>query len=96
MLISEISYSNGRHSYSFPRVTAMLGDGKTPYDIASDGDKDSLGACSVCLRIFVVGQEDSLITVKASLRRTNVATKLRLTYIKDTYVDLKLQYKACT
>lgn len=45
---------------------------------------------------FVVRQEDSLITVKASLRRTNVATKLRLTYIKDTYVDLKLQYKACT
>ena len=52
MLIGEISYSNGRHSYSFPRVTAMLGDGKTPYDTASDGDKDSLGACSVCLHIF--------------------------------------------
>lgn len=40
-------YANARHPYSFPRVTAMLGDGKTPYDHDNDGEAHSLGACSV-------------------------------------------------
>lgn len=41
------SYSNGKHSYAFPRVMAMLGDGKTKYDQANDGDVNSIAACSV-------------------------------------------------
>ena len=40
-------YANSRHPYSFPRITAMLGDGKTPYDNDNDGENHSLGACSV-------------------------------------------------
>jgi len=70
------TYANSRHSYSFPRVTSMLGDGSTSYDQGNDGEANSLGACS------------------ANYRRTNVATKIRITYIKDTSVDVKIQHKA--
>jgi len=54
----------------------MLGDGKTAYDQAHDGDNTSIGACS------------------ANYRRTNVATKLKMTYIKDTYLNVQVMYKA--
>jgi len=70
------TYANSRHSYSFPRVVAMNGDGKTSYDHDHDGDANSIGACS------------------ANFRRTNVATKLKLTYIQHNFLDVKIQYKA--
>ena len=40
-------YSNARHDYAFPRVVAILGDGKTKYDFGNDGDEQAIGACSV-------------------------------------------------
>ncbi|OBZ69761.1 hypothetical protein A0H81_10231 [Grifola frondosa] len=67
------TYANSRHPFSFPRITAMVGDGKTSYDQAHDGDANSLGACS------------------ANYRRTNVATKIKITYLREQY----LNYKAC-
>ncbi|KAG6853518.1 hypothetical protein C0991_003648 [Blastosporella zonata] len=70
------TYANGRHSYSFPHITAMLGDGKTPYDSGTDGDTNSIGGCS------------------ANFRRTNVATKLKITHLHDKLLDVKLQHKA--
>ncbi|KAG6816593.1 hypothetical protein H0H87_004819 [Tephrocybe sp. NHM501043] len=70
------TYANGRHSYSFPHITAMLGDGKTAYDKDTDGDTNSIGSCS------------------ANFRRTNVATKLKITYVKNNFLDVKLQHKA--
>ncbi|THH17132.1 hypothetical protein EUX98_g9185 [Antrodiella citrinella] len=70
------TYANARHSYAFPRVVGMKGDGKTAYDMDHDGDANSIGACS------------------ANYRRTNVATKLKVTYIKESYLDVKIQYKA--
>lgn len=70
------TYANSRHTYSFPRVVAMLGDGKTKYDQANDGEANKIGACS------------------ANYRKTNVATKIKFTYIKDTYLNVQLQYKA--
>ena len=70
-------YANSRHTYSFPRVVGMLGDGKTSYDQANDGEGTHIGACS------------------ANYRRTNVATKAKITYIKDAYLNLQMQYKAC-
>ncbi|KAG6335826.1 hypothetical protein ID866_3262 [Astraeus odoratus] len=70
------TYANSRHPYGFPRIMAMMGDGKTEYDQAHDGDANSLGSCS------------------AMFRRTNAATKLKITYVKDTYLDVKVQYKA--
>ncbi|KAF9463599.1 ERGIC53, mannose lectin, ER-golgi intermediate compartment [Collybia nuda] len=70
------TYANGRHSYSFPRINAMLGDGKTSYDVGNDGEEQSIAGCS------------------ANYRRTNVATKLKITYVKDNFLDAKIQYKA--
>lgn len=49
----------------------MLGDGKTKYDQANDGEANKIGACS------------------ANFRRTNVATKIKITYIKDTYLNVR-------
>ncbi|TFY81362.1 hypothetical protein EWM64_g2654 [Hericium alpestre] len=69
------TYANARHGYAFPRITAMLGDGKTEYDLNGDGDATSIGACS------------------ANIRRTSVTTKLKVTYVKDTVLDVKLQYR---
>ncbi|KAG9084214.1 hypothetical protein FS749_005400, partial [Ceratobasidium sp. UAMH 11750] len=69
------TYANSRHSYAFPRIMAMLGDGKTSYDVGSDGAKTELAACS------------------ANVRKTDIATKLRLTYFKGEYLNVALQYK---
>ncbi|KAG9044041.1 hypothetical protein FS837_008856 [Tulasnella sp. UAMH 9824] len=44
------TYANARHSYSFPRIMAMIGDGRTSYDLGSDGEKNSAGACSASVR----------------------------------------------
>jgi mannose-binding lectin 2 len=70
------TFANSRHSYSFPRIMAIKGDGQTKYDVAHDGDSQALGSCS------------------ANVRRTNVATKLKVTYLKDEYMDVSIQYKA--
>jgi len=70
------TYSNAHHEYSFPRIVAILGDGKTKYNYGNDGDQQAIGACS------------------ANFRRTNVATKLKLSHVKDGFLDVKIQYKA--
>ncbi|KDQ13940.1 hypothetical protein BOTBODRAFT_33062 [Botryobasidium botryosum FD-172 SS1] len=44
------TFANSRHSYSFPRVMAMLGDGKTHYEVSDDGDATSIGGCSAQVR----------------------------------------------
>ncbi|KAF9509767.1 hypothetical protein BS47DRAFT_1487814 [Hydnum rufescens UP504] len=68
-------FPNERHSYSFPRVMAMIGDGKTPYDQARDGEPTSAGACS------------------ANMRGQDIATKIRITYIKGHFLDVKVHYR---
>jgi len=70
------TYGNSRHSYSFPRIVGILGDGKTKYDYGNDGDRQAIGGCS------------------ANFRDTNVATKLKITFVKDNFLDVKIQYKA--
>lgn len=74
----------------------MLGDGQTSYDHDKDGDDTQIGACSVSILYMHVGGGQSDAVRKANFRKTNVATKLKLTYIKDDYLDVKIQYKACT
>ncbi|KAJ3113323.1 hypothetical protein HDU96_003534 [Phlyctochytrium bullatum] len=44
------TYSNGKHRFSFPYVTAMLGDGKTSYDLGSDGKNNEFAGCSTDFR----------------------------------------------
>ena len=39
--------ANSRHAYSFPRIYAILNDGKKAYDGGKDGQGQEIGACSV-------------------------------------------------
>ena len=66
------TYANTRHSYSFPRIIGMMGDGHIMYDQANDGEATQIGSCSV------------------NVRRTNVATKLKVTYIRDGYLKVSV------
>ncbi|KIM30477.1 hypothetical protein M408DRAFT_328060 [Serendipita vermifera MAFF 305830] len=69
------TYANSHHTYAFPRVMAMLGDGKTEYDLGNDGKANSIAACS------------------AKVRRTDITTKLRMTYFRDDFFQVQVQYK---
>ncbi|KAI0795141.1 legume-like lectin [Abortiporus biennis] len=40
------------------------------------------------------GDSQALAACSANFRRTNVATKMKITYIKGAYLNLKVQYKA--
>jgi len=40
------------------------------------------------------GDGQAIGACSANFRRTNVATKLKLTYVKDNFLDVKIQYKA--
>lgn len=40
------------------------------------------------------GDATSIGGCSANFRRTNVATKLKITYVKDVFLDVKVQYKA--
>ncbi|PVG02551.1 hypothetical protein CPB86DRAFT_751326 [Serendipita vermifera] len=44
------TYANSHHTYAFPRVMAMLGDGYTEYDLGNDGKANSIAACSAKIR----------------------------------------------
>ncbi|KAF9347630.1 hypothetical protein BGX26_000897 [Mortierella sp. AD094] len=39
------TYANSRQSHTFPFVMAMIGDGRTSYDNANDGQSNNLGSC---------------------------------------------------
>ena len=41
------TYQNGRPGTTFPYVMAMLGDGRTSYDVEHDGKANEVGGCSV-------------------------------------------------
>ncbi len=67
----------------------MMGDGKTSYDHDDDGDKNALAACSVSNFLCLIYKFDLKMDLKANFRRTNVATKVKLTYIKDTSLEVR-------
>lgn len=46
ILLHGNSYANSKHAYTFPRVSAMLGDGKTSYDHDRDNEGNEIGGCS--------------------------------------------------
>lgn len=39
--------ANSRHAFSFPRIYAIMNDGKMSYDVGKDGQGQEIGACSV-------------------------------------------------
>ncbi|KAF9910627.1 hypothetical protein BX616_010823 [Lobosporangium transversale] len=44
------TYANSRQAHSFPFVMAMVGDGRTSYDNANDGQPNNVGSCEVDFR----------------------------------------------
>ncbi|KAF9542654.1 hypothetical protein EC957_001788 [Mortierella hygrophila] len=48
------TYANSRQSHSFPYIMAMMGDGKTSYDNANDGESNKLGGCESDFRESLV------------------------------------------
>ncbi|KAJ1799412.1 hypothetical protein LPJ59_001844 [Coemansia sp. RSA 2399] len=44
------TYPNGKHDFSTPFVMGMIGDGKTAYDGAHDGDANRQGMCEAYFR----------------------------------------------
>jgi len=86
-------YANARHAYSFPRISGFLFDGSSTYDFGNDGDGQAAGACTVGCFLATIRYSDWLR--QANVRRTNMATKLKVTYIKGEYLDVKVQYRAC-
>jgi hypothetical protein len=53
-------------------------------------------AFSVHLIFFLFfPQARAQLLLQANVRRTNVATKLKVTYVKGEILDVKMQYKAC-
>ncbi|ORX99778.1 hypothetical protein K493DRAFT_313074 [Basidiobolus meristosporus CBS 931.73] len=69
------TYANSKHSYSFPYVSAMIGDGKTSYDVGKDGEPTQAGGC------------------EADFRGRPFPTKAKVSYVKDQYLEVKLQYQ---
>lgn len=44
------TYANTHHRFSFPRINAMIGDGKTSYDVGNDGVTTEIGGCEADFR----------------------------------------------
>lgn len=70
----------------------MMGDGKTQYDLAGDNAKTEVGACSVCLQC-TRAVENPLTVMQENFRRRDVATKARITYVKNHGLQLQLHHK---
>lgn len=58
------TYANSRHGYSFPRITAMMGDGRTPADLEGDNAANELAACSKNFRRRSVATKARLTYIK--------------------------------
>lgn len=58
------TYANSRHGYSFPRITAMVGDGRTAADMEGDNARNELAACSKNFRRRSVATKARLTYVK--------------------------------
>jgi len=74
------TYANSRHTHSFPYVMAMVGDGQTEYDQANDGKRNEVAGCEADIR--------------NGAKNKQISTKARITYYKNNYLEVKLQYKA--
>lgn len=44
------TYANSRHSYAFPRIYAIVNDGKKAYEVGKDGQGQDSGSCSIDFR----------------------------------------------
>ncbi|ORX79545.1 hypothetical protein BCR32DRAFT_294404 [Anaeromyces robustus] len=44
------TFANSKHGYSFPRISAMIGDGNLMYNFENDGEDSVIEACSMKIR----------------------------------------------
>ncbi|KAJ6631438.1 concanavalin A-like lectin/glucanase domain-containing protein [Mycena sp. CBHHK59/15] len=61
------------------------------------GNQDKFEGLGIFLDTYDFGKDgdgQDIGACSANFRRTNVATKVKITYVKDTFLDVKLQYKA--
>ncbi|KAL7418348.1 hypothetical protein Q5752_006806 [Cryptotrichosporon argae] len=69
------TYANSRHAYSWPRVTAMLGDGKTSYDHDHDNAANEIAGCSEHFRRRDVATKARLTYIKGKMLQLKLHTK---------------------
>jgi lectin, mannose-binding 2 len=69
----------------------MLGDGETEYDYAHDGDQGSIGGCSVSILCYLPVYL-TIHSLQANFRQSSVITKMKLTYLKDTFLNVGALY----
>ncbi|KAI9633926.1 lectin [Dioszegia hungarica] len=69
------TYANSRHSYSWPRISAMMGDGKTKYDHDNDNADNEIGGCSEHFRRRDFPTKARLTYLKSSLLQLQVMTR---------------------
>ncbi|ORY26667.1 putative lectin [Naematelia encephala] len=69
------TYANSRHAYQWPRVTAMLGDGKTAYDHDHDNAEHELAGCSENFRRRDVPTKARLTYIKGKMLQLKLQTK---------------------
>ncbi|KAK8853092.1 hypothetical protein IAR55_003793 [Kwoniella newhampshirensis] len=85
------TYANTRHSYQWPRVSAMVGDGKTAYDHDRDNEAHELAGCSENFRRQGdVPTKARLTHVKGKVLQLKLQTKKINEWITcfETEVDL--------
>lgn len=62
------TYANSKHTYSWPRISAMSGDGKTQYDHDHDNESHELAGCSEQFRRREIPTKGRLTYVKSKSR----------------------------
>ncbi|WVQ84880.1 hypothetical protein IAT38_007043 [Cryptococcus sp. DSM 104549] len=85
------TYANSKHGYSWPRVSAMLGDGKTAYDHDHDNEGNELAGCSENFRRRNdVPTKARLTYIKGKMLQLKLQTKKvdQWTTCFETNVDL--------
>ncbi|GFZ48585.1 hypothetical protein JCM24511_06333 [Saitozyma sp. JCM 24511] len=70
------TYANSRHSYQWPRVTAMLGDGKTSYDHDHDNAANEIAGCSENFRRRDIPTKARLSYIKGKVLQLKLQTKM--------------------
>lgn len=91
------TYANGKHDFSVPFVMGMVGDGKTSYDGAHDGDMNRRGMCEAYFRNLkenskaaVTYYKGNFVNVQLQLQPTdkwiNCFTIANVTIPDDSYL----------
>ncbi|KAK1922054.1 lectin [Papiliotrema laurentii] len=84
------TYANARHAYQWPRVSAMLGDGKTAYDHDHDNEAHEIAACSDNFRRRDIPTKARLTYLKGKTLQLDLQTKEEGVWKKCFAIDAML------